>query len=342
MKEQINKVVITGAGCVTNRGLSVYQFCKNIEYMVKKRIVTKEYEIKNFKLNDRSILKKNYRLDIACQYILNAVDQALESAHIELEKLSDDTRIAIIIGSSLCLYNTQIRYLKVLCKSQQASSILFGQTANNLLSGIIPYKYKFTGLNLTLSNGWTSGLDAICLGKLLLENGKADIVIAGGVDVLTKINLDTLKDTYNCMGNGKVFNEGFHAGSGAGIVILETQEKALRRNAGIKCYVGAVYQKAAGNHKRLQKVLKEIMENTKEINKYFTNQNGTTIDEYEMDVINQYMDENHIEAIKKYIGECGAASGVLQIIYALYLKNKKNLIISVSNTGRLSGVEIDI
>ena len=84
------------------------------------------------------------------------------------------------------------------------------------------------------------------------------------------------------------------------------------------------------------------MENTKEINKYFTNQNGTTIDEYEMDVINQYMDENHIEAIKKYIGECGAASGVLQIIYALYLKNKKNLIISVSNTGRLSGVEIDI
>lgn len=340
MKEHINKMVITGTGCITNIGLCVDEYCMSLEHLVKESKKLHRYDIKDFRFDDTQVLKKNYRLDIACQYILSAVEQALQSANIVADELSDTTRIAIIIGSSLGLLNTQSKYLKALYRTGQPSSILFAQTANNLLSGIIAYKYKLKGLNFTLYNGWASSLDAISLGKKLLENEKSDMVIAGGVDTLGKMSVDTLNSTCNSMGYGKILHGNFHVSDGAGVVILESEKRALQRNASIKGYVGETYQKRAKGYECLRRALGEIFEDNKEIKHYFANQNGTTIDEYEMNIVGDYIDKNKVVAIKKYIGEGGAASGILQIIYSLYLRSEKSLIINICNTGRISGIGI--
>lgn len=342
MKEQINKTVITGTGCVTNIGLCTDEYCMSLEYILKERSKRlNSYDINDFRFFDTELLKKNYRLDIACQYILSSVEQALQSAKIVFtDELYSNTRIAIIIGSSLGLLNNQSKFLKALYRTGEPSSILFSQTANNLLSGIIAYKYKLKGLNFTLYNGWTSSLDAISIGKRLLENGKADMVIAGGVDTLGKINCNTLKSTCNSMGYGKIHNGNFHVCDGAGVVILESEKAALYRNADIQGYVGETYQKRANGYECLRNILADIFEENKEIKHYFANQNGTTFDKFEMNIVYDYIDKNKVINIKKCIGECGAASGILQIIYSLYLRSEKSLVINICNTGRLSGVEI--
>lgn len=93
----------------------------------------------------------------------------------------------------------------------------------------------------TLSTACSSGANAIVHGIRLINNGLADIVIAGGVDALSKFTLNG----FNSLmifdeGLCKPFDKnrkGLNLGEGAGFVVLESESSLKKRKAKALCLV---------------------------------------------------------------------------------------------------------
>ncbi|MFE5859698.1 beta-ketoacyl synthase N-terminal-like domain-containing protein [Streptomyces virginiae] len=65
------------------------------------------------------------------------------------------------------------------------------QTSSNVVAGWVAIRYRLRGPNLTVSNGATSGLDAVAWARNLIVAGRAEAVVVVGVEpgnhVVTKI-----------------------------------------------------------------------------------------------------------------------------------------------------------
>lgn len=97
------------------------------------------------------------------------------------------------------------------------------------------------GYRTTLSTACSSGANAIIHGMRLISNGLADIVIAGGVDALSKFTLNGFNslmifDQELCrpFDNNR---KGLNLGEGAGFVVLESEASLAKRGKTALCEV---------------------------------------------------------------------------------------------------------
>lgn len=89
----------------------------------------------------------------------------------------------------------------------------------------------------TVSTACSSAMNALIMGKLLIENGERDIVVAGGSEALSKFHLNGFKslmilDRERCRPFDKT-RSGLNLGEGAAFLVLESEESALKRGAQI-------------------------------------------------------------------------------------------------------------
>jgi 3-oxoacyl-[acyl-carrier-protein] synthase II len=115
----------------------------------------------------------------------------------------------------------------------------------NSASGIIAIAFGAKGVNQTISTACSSSAHAIGQGMNAIRAGQADVVIAGGADAsLTPLtfagfcSLRALSTSYNAepARASRPFDrgrDGFVMGEGAGILILERLDHAVRRKARI-------------------------------------------------------------------------------------------------------------
>lgn len=113
---------------------------------------------------------------------------ALQDAGIEAAQL-DPARVGIVIGSMYagigCIFS-----FKRDCYEARAdgylglSPLYFPGIVFNSLSGQPAIEYGFTGPNAVLNAGAASGLLAVIRGAELIATGRADVVIAGGAEML--------------------------------------------------------------------------------------------------------------------------------------------------------------
>lgn len=104
-----------------------------------------------------------------------------------------------------------------------------GDTSNK-----IAYYSGIKGYRTTLSTACSSAANAIIHGARLIENGLAEIVVAGGVDALSKFTLNgfnslMILDKELC----KPFDanrKGLNIGEGAGFIVLESEASLKKRN----------------------------------------------------------------------------------------------------------------
>ena len=90
---------------------------------------------------------------------------------------------------------------------------------------------------MTSSTACSSAINALILGKLLIESGERDIVVAGGAEALSKFHLNGFKslmilDTQRC----RPFDQtraGLNLGEGAAYLVLERESSALKRGVEI-------------------------------------------------------------------------------------------------------------
>ena len=90
---------------------------------------------------------------------------------------------------------------------------------------------------MTTSTACSSAMNALIMGKLLIESGERDIVVAGGAEALSIFHLNGFKslmilDTDRCRPFDKT-RAGLNLGEGAAYLVLESESSALARGAEI-------------------------------------------------------------------------------------------------------------
>jgi minimal PKS ketosynthase (KS/KS alpha) len=114
------------------------------------------------------------------------------------------------------------------------------------LASELAVKFQAQGPAMVVSTGCTSGIDALGYGHQLIQDGEADIVVAGAADSpISPISMacfDPIKAT-SCRNDDAAHasrpfdrdRDGFVMGEGAAVLIFEEMEHALARGARIYC-----------------------------------------------------------------------------------------------------------
>lgn len=339
----MNNICVTGYGIITHKVENSIDF-KNV---LEKGICLWQnyphpYQHEILKV---SIIENDYdtvsgqriaRYPRAARIAIAAAHEALEMADL-LDDQVNRRRIGVVIGSSCGVIFEIEKTMKETFKRglHRLRPTTVGALNNNSITTAISSFFHFHGPSFTISNSCTSSIDAILLGKMLIETGQLDCCIVGGIDTAVcdiviggflKLNL-LLKDSSNIENSGP-FGESnqFVLSEGAGILLLESQEHAMKRGAKIFGYVerGAMSQDAvsifhsdqSGNH--MISIIEKVVGDQP-----ITYINSQALGLKENDQIEEYVykkifDPNVlITSIKGMIGHALGASGVLQCISAL-------------------------
>lgn len=160
-------------------------------------------------------------------------------------------RMAVSLGSGMGGFATFESSAARKLQNKSVPPFTVPRIMANSAAAWIATKYGLKGVNLTTSTACSSGGNAIGMGLDLLRTGKADAVIAGGAEAcvlpLTMSGFEALFALSTHYNNdpeqaSRPFakdRDGFVIGEGAGILILEKEEAAVRRGAKIyACLAG--------------------------------------------------------------------------------------------------------
>lgn len=181
-----------------------------------------------FKATDFIPPLKARKLDRASQFAVAAVGMALADAGIVKGGFPSD-RIGIALGSG---FGGIANASELLSGYYQAgvpglSPVLFPNTVANAAASNASIEYALQGPNITFIQRFCSAESAILAACRFIEEGRADIMLAGGVDELTPQMIRGFAVT----GQLSRFASGF--GEGCGILVLERAEHARARSAAI-------------------------------------------------------------------------------------------------------------
>lgn len=248
-------VVITGMGCVTALGWSVDSFwnsllsktsgISNIENFDASDLpVHIAGEVKAFPAEEFLGQKRARQYSKYIHYGYGASKMAIDNSGI-LNSDVDKTRVAVIVGTGMGGVEVfQENVIKCHTKGPKRISPFFiPMSIPNMQSGIIAIDYGFLGPNYSISTACATGNHCIINGAMLIESKMADVVIVGGSEA--SINLSGLggfcsqkalslsTDPKTASRPFDVDRNGFVAGEGAGVLVLESEEHAKKRKANI-------------------------------------------------------------------------------------------------------------
>jgi 3-oxoacyl-[acyl-carrier-protein] synthase II len=202
-------------------------------------------EVKGFNPELYIDKKEIKRMDLFVQYAIAATKEALEDAQLNIAPENCE-QIGVIVGTGLGGLPTLEKYHKVLLEKGpgRISPFFIPMLIANLASGQIAIQFGPKGPNTCVVTACATG--AHCIGDAFraIVYGDAEAIIAGGAEAnitpLTVAGFNAMKalSTRNeepekaCRPFEKN-RDGFVVAEGAGILILEELQFALKRNAKI-------------------------------------------------------------------------------------------------------------
>lgn len=251
----MRRVVITGLGAVTPIGNNVAQYWHSlINGISGASLITKfdtskfktkfACEVKNF--DPQNIFERNEirKYDLFTQYALAVTDEAIKNANINFDTLNKDT-IGVIWGSGdggVTTFEEQFGEFKMGDGTPRFNPFFIPKRIINIASGVISIKYGLRGINYTTASACSASNTAIIDAFNYIRWNKAEMIITGGSEAsITQTSiggfnaskaLSTLNDNFSKA--SKPFDttrDGFVLGEGAGAIILESYEHAIKRNA---------------------------------------------------------------------------------------------------------------
>jgi len=250
-----NRVVITGMGAVTPIGNDINSFWDNIKEGTCGIDTIKSFDVSDFKCKlgaevkdfdvTVSLEKREARkMDKYCQYAIVAADEAIKDSGIDLKAI-DSEKLAVVIGSGIGgISTTEQEYKKLLEKGpNRVSPYVIPMILGNMAAGNIAIRYGAKGMCTSVVTACATGTNAIGDAFHMIQDGRADMVIAGGSESsITPLTLagfaaiTALSKSEDPLRASIPFDKersGFIMGEGAGIVILESLEHAQKRKAKI-------------------------------------------------------------------------------------------------------------
>jgi len=198
-----------------------------------------------------------YRVDRHVQLGLVAAAEAVDDAELDLD-LCDPRRVGVSMGTAVgSTTRLEDEYVKVsnggrdwLVDSSNGHPFLYQAMVPSTLSAEIDTRHRVGGPVMTISTGCTSGLDAVGHAAQLIEDGVADLMIAGAADApispITVACFDAIKATSTRNDEperaSRPFDadrDGFVLGEGSAVLILEELGHARERGADVYCEIDA-------------------------------------------------------------------------------------------------------
>jgi beta-ketoacyl-acyl-carrier-protein synthase II len=255
------RVVITGIGAITPIGLNVAEFWTGLisgksgigpitHFQADKFPVKNAAEVKNFDPGEYMDAKLVDRTVRATQMAIAATMMTLKSAQFDISQETKE-RIGTIIATTTEVDTIGREALSLRERGPRRIDPLFitkiaPHTIPTQLARLIGAK----GINLTVNSACSSGNAALGLALHYLRSGYAEVMLAGGVDTLVNplaiagMNilgaLSRESDPAKACRPFDLNRNGFIYGEGAGIVILETYEHAIKRGAPILAELSGV------------------------------------------------------------------------------------------------------
>jgi len=251
----MKNVVVTGMGivsCIGNGLNEVLASLKNGKSGITLNPIYKEMGFRshvsgsiNINLSDLIDRKVLRFMSEASGFAYLAAQEALINANLNLE-LIDTSRIGIVAGSGGASSAAQIEASDITREKgpKRIGPYAVTKTMGSTVSAILGTTLKLKGVNYSISSACSTSSHCIGHAAELIQLGKQDIVLAGGGEQEHWTSssmfdaMGALSSKYNETPEkaSRAFDanrDGFVIAGGSGMLILEEEEHAIKRNAPI-------------------------------------------------------------------------------------------------------------
>ena len=251
----MKRVVVTGMGTINPLGLNVSEFWDNVKagkcgigeitYFDTTEYKTKiAAEVKGFEPSNYMDAKEAKRMSKFSQFAVAAAKEAYKDAKLEGASV-DVERMGVYVSSGVGgLSDSEAEFENIITKGPRRVSPLFiPMMIGNMAGGNVAIALNAKGPCLDIVSACASSNNAIGEAFYAIRDDRADIIIAGGTEsVISKLgiagfmNLRALSSSTDPNRGSIPFDkerDGFVMGEGAGILILEEMEHAIKRGATI-------------------------------------------------------------------------------------------------------------
>jgi len=357
----MRRVVITGLGAVTPIGNNIEDMWNAAingkcgidtitHYDITGNKVSLAAEVKEF-CGDKYLDKADMRrMDDFTKYAVTAAGEAMDDSKINMEN-EDRSRCGVIfssgIGGMTTIQKEDVRGMEK--GYERVNPHFIPMAISNMAAGYIAMKHGFNGLCSCVVTACASSTNAVGDAFRQIKDGYHDIMLCGGAEAsittlgvggFTAMNaLSTSKDKSRASIPFDKERSGFVMGEGAGALVLEEYEHALKRGARIYCEIAGYGVSCDAHHITapledgsmaaicLKNAMKEAGVEPDEVD--YINAHGTSTslnDKSETKAVRlafgKAADKLMISSTKAMTGHLlGAAGAVEAILTALMIKN---------------------
>lgn len=348
----MRRVVITGMGTVNPIGNSVEELKESLRSGTSGVAKITQFDTEGFKATlacevkfeglDELIGKKEARrMDRFTKLAVAACEEAVKDAN--LMDAYDPFDVSIYVTSGIGGLTTMEENMKKYMEKGpgRVSPFFIPMNILNMAAGEISMRYKAMGISFAPVSACASGTHSIGEGFRAIKHGYTKAAIVGGSEgsitpmaVAGFSNMKALNETTDVLKASIPFDKdraGFVMGEGAGALILEDLEEALKRGATIYGEVvgyGATtdayhmtqpHPEALGAYMAMKKALEEASIDPSEVS--YINAHGTSTpmnDRLEsMAVMNLFGDKTPVSSTKSMTGHLLGAAGAVESIISI-------------------------
>jgi 3-oxoacyl-[acyl-carrier-protein] synthase II len=346
------EVVVTGLGVISSVGITRDCFWMGLEsgraglgpisgFETTGLPCHRGGEVSDFKA-ERFLETRGLKyLDRSTQLAASAAALALADSGLAADSVKG-AGIGLILGTAFGSLDSISGFDQTILRDgpRAVNPMGFPKTVINSPAGHVAIRYGLTGPNTTISSGVVSSLQAIGYAADFIRMGRADLLLAGGVEELC------LASYLGCCRMGllsgsaggieadaapfDVNRNGLSLSEGASILVLEAHDHAMKRSAtpyGMICGFGSshaarsadrVENEGEGNARAMRRALADAEIDERAVGCISASANGSPQgDAAEARAIRSVFGDRAstvpIQAIKSSVGEAMGASGALQV-----------------------------
>jgi len=254
---ELKRVVITGLGTINPIGNNISEFWDSLSNGVSGAAPITRFdaskfrtkfacEVKDYTPTDHFDRKEVRKLDRFSQFAVIAADQAVADGGITSDNV-DSKRVGVIWGVGIGGLETFFQEDKNFVEGDgtpRYSPFFIPKMIANIAGGHVAIKYGFKGPNYTTVSACASSSHAIYDALNTIRLGKADIIVTGGSEAAITPSgvggFNSMKAISTRNDDPKTASrpfdadrDGFVMAEGAGALILEEYEHAVKRGAKI-------------------------------------------------------------------------------------------------------------
>lgn len=250
------RVVITGMGAVTPLGQSVQEFwdglvhgrsgigpmtlCDPSGYATRVAGEVKDWDYRRY-----IDFKEGRRMGRFAQLAVAAARMALEDSGLDLSHEDTDT-VGVVLGNGNGAFNTIDQEMRTLIArgGQKINPLFFPMVLPNMAASQISIQFGITGHSSTVVTACAAGTQALGEALEMIRHGRLDVALSGGAESgISELGLAGFSIIRAMTARNDppesasrpfdLMRDGFVPSEGAAVLVLESLEHALAREANI-------------------------------------------------------------------------------------------------------------